>query len=144
MATEIRAGTILIPRPLYELAYCATHLELPSLQLLVRLVKVCAKAIFRSHFYETDSVAVKNATYGYIHALDGEVKVDTYERRVIKCGVKFVPIEDIQFDFTSLESISPFTLEALLTHFRKDLRNVHFERCYTFTDLWNNQSFQRV
>ena len=144
MATEIRAGTILIPRPLHELGYCFTHVELPSLQLLVRLVKTCAKAIFRWHFYEIDSVAVKNATYGFIEAFDGKV-VSVYDKRSIyTCGVKFVPPVDIKFEFTPLETISPFSLENILTHFRRDLDIKHFDKCYTFTDLWNNQNFQRV
>ena len=144
MATEIRAGTILIPRPLHELGYCFTHVELPSLQLLVRLVKTCAKAIFRGHFYETDSVAVKNATYGYIHAFDGKVVSSNDKRSIYTCGVKFVPSEDIKFVFTPLETISPFSLENVLTHFRKELDIKPFDKCYTFIDLWNNHNFQRV
>ncbi len=143
MATEMRSGTIFIPRPLHEIAHCVTHFELPSLQLLARLVTTCVKAIFRWHFYETDSVIVRNYN-GYIHAFNGPVELETKPQLIYDCSVKFIPSQDVRFEFTPLEAINPFSLENVLTHFRKDLDILCYDKCFTFTDLLNNQKFQRV
>lgn len=86
-APHFPEGTILMRRPLYELA-C---LEIPSLQLIISVVKTCVMAIFRHHFYDLDTMIMKT-THGFTHNLSGKFEqARAIDPKVFRCVVAFVP-----------------------------------------------------
>lgn len=117
-----REGLILIPRPLHELKNHITHFRIPDFYAVARVVKVCVLAIFRGHFYDTDSILLSNATM-YIHSLNG--KVETLSQSpasrpfLLASGVAYSPKQMLFSDkiiFAQVAQLGSINLTNVVTY----------------------------
>ncbi len=113
---DVREGSILLPRPLHELQNYITHFHIPDLFVLARAVKVCALAIFRWHFYDTDSVLLASTT-GYIHQLDGEIdslhRIPSSRPYIIASGTVFSPRENLFYNKIAFSEVKKLNFLSL-------------------------------
>lgn len=148
-------GAVVLTRPLHELKDYFTHLEVPSIYYLIRLVKTCVMSIFRWHLYDVDHVLVGTSTGHYMHSFDGPLKSEApsefrgSHHFVLEHAVLLQPKREDemkdQFSFDIVQgSLQPLTLSKVVTYLKDVLKMEGFPEKSKdpLFDLWNHDKFQ--
>ncbi|MGD0664902.1 MAG: hypothetical protein ABSA17_04140 [Rhabdochlamydiaceae bacterium] len=122
-------GTVIIPCPLGELWNGI------SVDLLIRVVKIVVKGVWRWHFYEIDNVIVRVGE-GFAHQLNGRIESDAfkgdYYQSILKNAVGFAPKEVRDIEFSAVKTLPSLSLDNVL-----NFLNVK-------ESIWKSPQFRRV
>lgn len=130
-----KEGTILIPRPVHELCHKLARFEVPTLELVIRAVKVVAMSVFRWHLCDTGSVMVCSEST-YIREVSGTIEAQMHGLYAIPSVIALVPTTKISITFKEIQALGTISLQNVVTYYRENLGVTDLQ------DVWNHPGFE--